>query len=245
LPIDNFSVRWTQNVNFPTGTYNFFAKHDDGVRLWVDGALLIDYWHDQPATTHSGTRQLSAGTHQVKVEYYEHTQYASVVVWWSVDGFDPPPQPGPGPGPGPGPREGVMVDNTDPSFLWGGPLRSRNTANEGVGGSMYWTHNSSVEPVNYGRWTPQLPAAGNYEVLAHIPRRFASSTNVRYRVLHNGQRHDRLVNQNQYNDQWVSLGVYYFNAANNGREFVLVYDNTREPLASRTIAFDAVRFMPR
>jgi hypothetical protein len=41
------------------------------------------------------------------------------------------------------------------------------------------------------------------------------------------------------------LGTYYFNAVHNGKEFVLVYDNTREPRASRTIAFDAVKFVPR
>ncbi len=116
---------------------------------------------------------------------------------------------------------------------------------EGVGGSMYWTHNTSVEPVNYGRWTPRLPAARDYEVLVHIPRRYGSSTRVRYRILHDGQRHDRIVNQNMYSDQWVSLGTYYFNAANIGKEFVLVYDNTREPHASRMIAFDAVKFIPR
>lgn len=237
LPVDNFSVRWVRDVNFAAGTYNFFAKHDDGVRLWVDGELVIDYWHDQPATTHSGTRKLSAGRHQVKVEYYEHTGYASIFVWWSVDGFEPPPSPGPG--------GAVTVDNTDPGFLWGGPLKSRHVAQEGAGGSMYWTYNSTANPVNYGRWTPHLPAAGDYEVVVHIPRRYASSTNVRYRVLHNGQRHDRIVNQNRYSDQWVSLGSYYFNAANTGREFVLVYDNTREPYASRMIAFDAVRFIPR
>jgi hypothetical protein len=245
LPVDNFSARWTREVNFQAGTYNFFAKTDDGVRLYVDGSLVIDYWHDQPATTHSGTRTLSAGTHQVKVEYYEHTQYASIVVWWSMDGAEPPPSPGPRPSPGPGPGGAVIVDNTDPGFLWGGPTRTRYTAHEGVGGSMYWTHNTSVEPVNYGRWTPHLPARRDYEVWVHIPKRYGNSTQVRYRVLHDGQRHDRIVNQNRYSDEWVSLGTYYFNAANIGKEFVLAYDNTREPQGIRMIAFDAVRFVPR
>jgi hypothetical protein len=67
LPVDDFSARWTRDVHFPAGTYSFFAKTDDGVRLWVDGSLIIDSWHDQPATTRSGTHTLSAGTHQVKV----------------------------------------------------------------------------------------------------------------------------------------------------------------------------------
>jgi len=78
-----------------------------------------------------------------------------------------------------------------------------------------------------------------------IPPRFASSTNVRYRILHNGQRHDRIVDQSRYSEQWVSLGTYYFNAGSGGSEFVLVYDNTQEPHGSRMIAFDAVEFVPR
>jgi hypothetical protein len=237
LPADNFSVRWTRDVYFSAGTYNFFAKHDDGVRLWVDDALVIDFWHDQPAMTHSGTRTLSAGTHRVRVEYYEHTGLASIVVWWSVDGFEPPPTPGPG--------GEVVVDNTSAGFLWGGPLKSRHTAYQGVGGSFYWTYNSTINPINYGKWTPRLSAAGNYEVFAYIPGNYATSANVRYRILHHGQRNDRVIGQYFYNNQWVSLGTYYFDAANVGREFVLVYDNTREPYASRAIAFDAVKFVPR
>jgi hypothetical protein len=236
LPADNFSVRWTRDVYFSAGTYNFFAKHDDGARVWVDGTLVIDYWHDQPATTHAGTRTLSAGTHRVQVEYYEHTGFASIVVWWDVDGIEPPT---------PGPGGEVVVDNTDPGFLWGGPPRSRYTAYGGIGGSLYWTHNSTSNPVNYGKWIPHLSAARHYEVFVFIPRSYATSTNVRYRILHNGQRHDRIVSQSWCGDQWVSLGTYYFDAANVDKEFVLVYDNTREPYASRMIAFDAVKFVPR
>ena len=236
MPADNFSVRWTRDVYFAAGTYNFFAKHDDGVRVFVDGMLLIDFWHDQPATTHSGTRILSGGTHRVQVEYYEHTGLASIVVWWSVDGFEPPT---------PGPGTEVVVDNTDPGFLWGGPLTSRRVAYLGIGGSLYWTYNSTVMPVNYGKWTPRLAAAGNYEVFVYVPSSYATSANVRYRILHSGQRHDRVIGQYLYGDQWVSLGTYYFNAANVGNEFVLVYDNTREPYACRMIAFDAVKFVPR
>jgi hypothetical protein len=92
---------------------------------------------------------------------------------------------------------------------------------------------------------PQLPTAGNYEVYVHIPKNHSTSTRVRYRVLHNGQRHDCIVNQKKHGGLWVNLGTYYFNAANIGKEFVLVYDNTREPHASREIAFDAVKFLPR
>jgi len=136
------------------------------------------------------------------------------------------------------------VDNTDPGFLWGGPISSRNFSYLGYGGNMYWTYNSNTDPINYGKWIPQLRGAGNYEVFAFIPREYATSTNVRYRVIHGyGERHDRIVNQWMYSDQWVSLGTYYFSASQN--EFVLVYDNTREYYGTQMIAFDAIKFVPR
>jgi hypothetical protein len=200
---------------------------------------VIDAWYDQAATVHRGTISLNAGLHQVRVEYYERLDQASIAVWWDGSGPQPPPAPPPDP------FGEVVVDSTDRGFVWGGPVRNRFSAPVGVGGQSYWTNNSTSYPVNYGKWVPRLPAAGNYEVLAYIPRDYSSSTNVRYRILHHGQRHDRVIGQNRYHDQWVSLGTYYFNARNTGYESVLVYDNTREPYTSRTIAFDAIKFVRR
>ena len=44
-----FSVRWTGKIK-PTysETYTFTTTADDGVRLWVNGQLLIDWWSDWP-----------------------------------------------------------------------------------------------------------------------------------------------------------------------------------------------------
>ena len=47
---DNFSIRWTGKFNFSSGNYIFHAKADDGVRLSIDGNLVIDQWKDQGAT---------------------------------------------------------------------------------------------------------------------------------------------------------------------------------------------------
>ena len=91
IPADNFSVRWTTNLYFEEGTYRFNARADDGVRLWVDGRLVIDEWHDYINTVYAVDLWLGAGRHTLTVDYYEHTQYAFVHVWWERVGPTPVP----------------------------------------------------------------------------------------------------------------------------------------------------------
>jgi hypothetical protein len=84
LPTDDFSARWTRQAYFEGGTYRFYTLSDDGVRLWVDGQRLIDKWRDQGPTEHSKEVALTRGTHNLKVEYYEHVGGARIHVWWKT-----------------------------------------------------------------------------------------------------------------------------------------------------------------
>jgi glucose/arabinose dehydrogenase len=68
---DNFSARWVKTQSFAAGSYTFTATADDGIRVYLDGALVIDQWRDQSPTTYTATRQVTAGNHELKVEYYE------------------------------------------------------------------------------------------------------------------------------------------------------------------------------
>jgi hypothetical protein len=68
---DNFSVRWTGTVEFTSDLYNFVAIADDGIRVWIDDNQIIDNWQNQSVTPNMSTRQISAGKHVVRVEYYE------------------------------------------------------------------------------------------------------------------------------------------------------------------------------
>jgi len=79
---DYFSVRWTRTFYFSGGTYRFYARVDDGVRVWVDGALVIDQWHDGSLQTFSATRTLTPGNHSLQVEYYDKIQVAAAYFWW-------------------------------------------------------------------------------------------------------------------------------------------------------------------
>lgn len=84
IPNDNFSARWTRTVYFSAGTYRFTLGGDDGVRLWVDGVLIINQWHDQPYTIYTANRYLSTGNHTIRVEYYEHGGEARVYLGWII-----------------------------------------------------------------------------------------------------------------------------------------------------------------
>jgi hypothetical protein len=83
IPADNFSVRWERTLGFEAGTYRFFASVDDGVRIFVDGQMVVDAWYDQKLpNTHSGDITFGSGQHTVVVSYYEHGGEASAHVWW-------------------------------------------------------------------------------------------------------------------------------------------------------------------
>jgi len=82
VPADGFSVRWSRTLSFGEGTYRFYARSDDGVRVWVDGQLIIDQWHDASGVTHSAERTLSTGAHTLRIEYYENGGAASIQFWW-------------------------------------------------------------------------------------------------------------------------------------------------------------------
>lgn len=82
---DGFVVRWQGNWSFTTaGTYQFSVTADDGVRLYLDGTLLISQWKDQPPTTYTATTAVSSGTHLIKVEYYENASGAVARASWAL-----------------------------------------------------------------------------------------------------------------------------------------------------------------
>lgn len=68
---DNFSVRWTRNIDLPTGNYRFTATMDDGMRVWIDDQLVINNWTDSQQHTVTADRWLAGGNHFFRVEYYE------------------------------------------------------------------------------------------------------------------------------------------------------------------------------
>jgi len=88
VPEDLYSVRWTGQVQpLLSENYTFYTQSDDGVRLWVNGILLIDNWTNQGVTEKSGSIALQAGQkYDIIIEYYENTGEAVTKLLWSSPG---------------------------------------------------------------------------------------------------------------------------------------------------------------
>jgi YVTN family beta-propeller protein len=86
---NNFSVRWTGKVApGASGNYRFQTNSDDGVRVWVNGVLVINNWTDHsPTNNSSGNVNLSAGQrYAIVVEYYEKGGGAVMRLRWRLPG---------------------------------------------------------------------------------------------------------------------------------------------------------------
>jgi hypothetical protein len=82
IPHDYYSVRWRGSLLAPQdGEYVISVLVDDGVKLFIDGRLLID------ATCKKGSKEvfLSKGPHKITLEYYQITCGATLVLSWSID----------------------------------------------------------------------------------------------------------------------------------------------------------------
>jgi len=82
VPDDRFSVIWERSTYVKAGTYRFYAMSDDGVRVFVDGHLIIDQWNEHPTQSYFGDIYLGEGQHSLRVEYYEEGGVANIRVWW-------------------------------------------------------------------------------------------------------------------------------------------------------------------
>ena len=250
----NWSARFaSKRVASLAGYYTVTAVADDGIRVSVDNVVVIDQWHDASLATYAATIYLNAGTHDWRVDLYQHLGSAALHVQIDAGVTTPPIGNASLFAP-------VVVDETasvastvtasitssvtsdaggafksSPATLW-------HDSPAGYGRHAFWLANStfaSASPM-WARWYPSLPRPGLYEVSVYIPGNLATTRNARYWIAHGGTADLRTVNQSLYLNQWVSLGRYDFDAS--GSEYVALTDVTYEPAGSTVVVFDAVRF---
>ncbi|MBI2430190.1 MAG: glycoside hydrolase family 3 C-terminal domain-containing protein [Ignavibacteriales bacterium] len=82
---DNYSVRWTTKLKPAlSGTYELTTASDDGVRLYLDGKLLIDHWNDHAVEARMANGTLEGGKmYDVKMEFYENGGDAIALLGWT------------------------------------------------------------------------------------------------------------------------------------------------------------------
>jgi parallel beta-helix repeat protein len=69
LPREPFALEATTALTLPAGRYTLRAVSDDGIRVWVDGALVIDHWAPHESAVDSAA--LDSGRHELRVRYYQ------------------------------------------------------------------------------------------------------------------------------------------------------------------------------
>ncbi|HKC79887.1 MAG TPA: PA14 domain-containing protein, partial [Gemmatimonadaceae bacterium] len=69
LPRENFALEATGSVDLAPGEYTLRTISDDGIRVWVDSALVIDNW--KPHESALDFAPLSGGHHDIRVQYYQ------------------------------------------------------------------------------------------------------------------------------------------------------------------------------
>jgi beta-glucosidase len=85
IPFDWYSVRWTGKLIAPaTETVRLGVEGNDGYRLYLDGALLIDNWQKKSYGAILKDVVVEAGhEYDLKLEYFESTGNARVKLVWN------------------------------------------------------------------------------------------------------------------------------------------------------------------
>jgi hypothetical protein len=77
---DHFGTVATSDFEIPAGGYEIRTVSDDGIRVWLDGKLVVDDWTWHGATPHDVSVDLPAGKHALRVEHFEIDGWAALRV---------------------------------------------------------------------------------------------------------------------------------------------------------------------
>ena len=92
---------------------------------------------------------------------------------------------------------------------------------------------------SYARWTPNIPADGNYAVYVSYPQDPNNVQDATYTVVHQGIETTFHVNQRMGGSTWVYLGTFHFSKGQSPRNCVLLSNYSDD---EGLVTADAVRF---
>jgi LysM repeat protein len=157
---DNFSARWTRTIASTGGVYRFTVTHDDGIRLYVDGNLVLEKYDFVGNATNTVDVPLGAGNKVIRLDYVERSGIALVRLnYFRVTAPAPPPQP-----PAGGAWRADFYNNRD---LAGAPVYVANYGSL----NFSWGTNSPGGSVPADNWSARFTQlryfnAGTYRFIA-------------------------------------------------------------------------------
>jgi glucose/arabinose dehydrogenase len=157
---NTFASRHTGFLRIATaGTYTLYLNSDDGSRLWLDGQLVIDNDGRHNMRERSATRNLTAGDHSLRVEFFENAGGAGLILSWAGPGISKQVIPasalfqaapaallGLREGRSPAPRVASIAGGDDIFWAWSDALASLGVQ-AGVGSEP-----QSTDPLDDGPW---------------------------------------------------------------------------------------------
>lgn len=86
IPFDWYSARWRGTLTIPAaGVKRLAVEGNDGYRLFIDDALVIDHWRKQSYGTRVAAVALAPGSsHTIRLEYFESTGTARLKLLWDA-----------------------------------------------------------------------------------------------------------------------------------------------------------------
>jgi hypothetical protein len=78
LPQERWALEATTSVTLPSGEYSLRTISDDGVRVWVDGELVVDHWGAHGSAIDYA--RLTGGRRELRVRYYQLDGWAEIRV---------------------------------------------------------------------------------------------------------------------------------------------------------------------
>lgn len=84
-PAANWMARWVGRYSFGEGNYVFFAHGEDGIRVSIDGQVIINKWTDGYGQVANRFYGVGQGEHLITVDYFNRQGTARVRVSWYPD----------------------------------------------------------------------------------------------------------------------------------------------------------------